>query len=211
MPTIPGSLLGFLPGQFLDADGNPLAGGSIQFYETGTVTPKNVYADAQLSEALTNPVILDGTGRATIFLEAGGYDAIIFDVSDVELWSVVGFEDIGQTFLASLGVIFSTGAEDVTSGYSVISTDQLVTVNSTGGADPCVINLPTASTRGLPLLIKNLGDIDIAVTPNGSDTVDGETGVVTIPAGDGTAPKPGLWLWPNQDGSGWIVASAVGF
>jgi hypothetical protein len=162
-----------------------------------------------MASANANPVELDGTGRATIFLAPGGYDAVIFDVNLVELYSVVGFEDIGQTFLASLGVTLATGSEDVTSGYIVLETDQFVTVDSTGGANPCIINLPAAADRGLPLGIKNLGTIALAVTPNGSDTIDTVIGAYTVPVA--ASPLfPSIWLTPNADGSGWWIVASHG-
>ena len=31
--------------QFIDANGNPIAGGTISFYQPGTLTPVNTYQD----------------------------------------------------------------------------------------------------------------------------------------------------------------------
>lgn len=49
--------------QFLDLNGNPLSGGSITFYSSGTTTLKAVYSDAALTVALANPYSLDAAGR----------------------------------------------------------------------------------------------------------------------------------------------------
>lgn len=209
MPTIPGALLPWIDRQYLDGSGIPLGGGSIQFYAAGTTTPKDTFADATLETANTNPVILDGDGRATIFLEPGAYDCLVYAQDDTLVYSVEGVEDIGQTFLASLGVTFATGSNVTESPYDVIATDNFLAIDTTGGDDPFVVNLPAASERGLPLGIKNLGDIEIAVTSNGSDTIDDETGAYTLPAADGTL-KPSIWLVPNEDGSGWWILASHG-
>jgi parallel beta-helix repeat protein len=55
--------------RFMDANGNPLAGGKIHTYLTGTSsTPKKTYSDSTGTEN-TNPVILDAEGYADIWLD----------------------------------------------------------------------------------------------------------------------------------------------
>jgi hypothetical protein len=46
----------------VDANGLPLAGAKLQFYETGTTTPQAVYSSADLTTPLSNPVVADGGG-----------------------------------------------------------------------------------------------------------------------------------------------------
>jgi hypothetical protein len=206
MPTIPGSLITIFAAGITDADGNPLAGGFVQFYATNTTTPKDTFSDVLMTEVNPNPVVLDGTGAAVIFAEPGGYDWIVYDANLVELWSIVGWEDIGQTFLAGLGVILSTGSSDVTSGYTVLPTDQLITVNSSGGPNPCVINLPPADEYPLILVIKNLGGTPLAVTPNGAETIDTLAAAYTVPAA--VSPLfPSIELANDGVTSWWIRAS----
>ena len=74
--------------QFCDANGQPLAGGSVNFYEVGTTTPKNTYQDSALSVVNTNPVILDSAGRATIW-GSGNYRQVLYDVFDNMIWDGV--------------------------------------------------------------------------------------------------------------------------
>lgn len=52
---------------FLDSNGAPVAGGCVYFYVPGTTTPKDTYLDPSGSNANTNPVQLDGAGRAVIY------------------------------------------------------------------------------------------------------------------------------------------------
>ena len=47
------STLVFQPGfRVLDASGRPVSGAQIRFFEAGTSTPKTVYSDAALTQAL---------------------------------------------------------------------------------------------------------------------------------------------------------------
>ncbi|NTY98555.1 hypothetical protein FCH30_15235, partial [Acinetobacter radioresistens] len=62
---------------FTDKCGTPLAGGLVYSYENNTLTPKNTYTDASLQVPNTNPVILDETGKADIFL-SGVYRFQVF-------------------------------------------------------------------------------------------------------------------------------------
>lgn len=74
--------------QFCDANGQPLAGGSVYFYEVGTTTPKTTYQDSSSTVANSNPVILDAAGRATIW-GSGSYRQVVYDVNDVMIWDGV--------------------------------------------------------------------------------------------------------------------------
>lgn len=58
--------------QFLDDNGDPLSGGKLYSYEAGTTTPKDTYTNAGGGTANANPVVLDSSGRATVFL-SGAY------------------------------------------------------------------------------------------------------------------------------------------
>ncbi|MCP1679407.1 DUF3060 domain-containing protein [Kerstersia gyiorum] len=53
--------------QYTDLQGRPLIGGRVFTYETGTSTPKVTYADSDMSQPNTNPVVLDARGEATIY------------------------------------------------------------------------------------------------------------------------------------------------
>lgn len=58
--------------QFLDDDGNILSGGKLYTYDAGTTTPKATYTAADGITPNANPVVLDSSGRATVFL-SGSY------------------------------------------------------------------------------------------------------------------------------------------
>lgn len=54
--------------QFFNNNGQPLAGGLVYSYLAGTSTPTPTYQNAAGTTANTNPVVLDSTGRANIWL-----------------------------------------------------------------------------------------------------------------------------------------------
>lgn len=66
--------------QFANSAGVPYAGGSLQFYASGTSTPLGTFSDQALSVANTNPVALDSAGRAgAIFLTNAAYKVVLSD------------------------------------------------------------------------------------------------------------------------------------
>lgn len=77
------------PRQFaVDANGAPLAGAKLYFYETGTSTPKAVYSDAGLSTALAQPVTADGAGLwPAIYLSSADYKVTLQDAFGVVVWT----------------------------------------------------------------------------------------------------------------------------
>ena len=68
---------GSLDTQYFDDAGDPLVSGKIYFYETGTTTPKNTYADVNNTILNTNPVILTAAGRQPNIFFSGVAKAIL--------------------------------------------------------------------------------------------------------------------------------------
>jgi hypothetical protein len=212
---VPGGLLPWVDRLFHDTNGDPLPGGKVDFFATGTSTRKDTFTDAQLTVAHPNPVVLDAEGRATVFLEAGGYDVVIKDANDVVIATIVGVIDLAQTFLAGQGgsgivaaPFLLTPAElGVTSGTVIAQATNFVTVNSTGGPDPCVITLPPADGRtgGRLLTIKNMGNILVEITPGAGDTIDDQAQAFVLGIING-GRVPGLSLVSDEDNNWWIVS-----
>ena len=61
--------------QFVDANGHPYAGGTVETYIPGTTTAKDTWQDHAASALNTNPVVLDASGRAFIRYAGSGLDA----------------------------------------------------------------------------------------------------------------------------------------
>ena len=73
---------------FTDDDGAPLAGGLIYTYAAGSYsTPKAAYTTAAGDTEHTNPIELDSSGRAVIFID-GSYNYIVKTAAGVTIRSV---------------------------------------------------------------------------------------------------------------------------
>lgn len=71
-----------------DSSGGVLAGGKLQFYESGTSTPLDTYSDDALTSANANPAEADSAGRwGAIFLKDQDYKVVLSDSDDVQIWS----------------------------------------------------------------------------------------------------------------------------
>lgn len=71
---------------FFDKDGNPLAFGKVYTYLAGTTTNQPTFTTENGDVANTNPVILNGEGYATIYLD-GSYKIVVHDINDNLIWS----------------------------------------------------------------------------------------------------------------------------
>lgn len=202
------SLLPWVKPQFSDAEGVPIPFGQLYSFIAGTETPQPTYSDVDLTIANANPLLLNAAGQSatSIYLLPTGYKFRLDDEDDVVLWTVDDVEDVGAVFAAGFGRTLAGGGKNVTSGYTLLPTDWLITVASTGGADPCLVNLAPAADSLQPVAIKNVGTLALSVVPNGSDVLEGVSGAFTVPA---AAPptQPAIWLVSDGVSSWYIVAS----
>jgi hypothetical protein len=72
--------------QFLDATPNVRAGAKLFFYEAGTSTKLNTYSDRTLSNANTNPVVLNSAGYPSvdIYLQDRDYKVVLAPSTDTD-------------------------------------------------------------------------------------------------------------------------------
>lgn len=73
---------------FVDANGLPLAGGSVFFYIPATTTPKVTWSDPGEVVPNANPVVLDSAGRAIIY-GSGDYRQVVKDVFGNTVWDAL--------------------------------------------------------------------------------------------------------------------------
>ncbi len=71
-----------------DSNGVPLAGGLLYSYAAGTSTPLSTYTDAAGTAPNTNPVVLDATGQAKVFMGVGTYKFVLQNSLGVQQWTV---------------------------------------------------------------------------------------------------------------------------
>ena len=193
--------------QFMDGNGTPYPNALLYTYIAGTSTPLATYSDSDLSVANSNPVVADADGifPAIYLSPLNGYKFILKDEDDVTIRTRDNILAPGDYFAGNFGTALQEGARDVTSGYTVTATDRLVTVASTGGPSPCIINLPAVSTRTQVVIIKNMGTVALSIVPNGSDTIDEVAAAFALEAA-ATPLFPCVWLDPST-GGWYIVAS----
>jgi hypothetical protein len=98
--------------QFFSNNGIPLAGGFIYTYAAGTTTPLAAYTDSTGNTPQTNPIVLDGNGRAPIWLGSAAYKLVLQDANNVTLWTVdnVSYINVGSITSAMIapGAVGST-------------------------------------------------------------------------------------------------------
>ncbi len=206
MALFPGSLIPWVDLQFHDEDGNPLSLGSLETYVAGTMTPQETFTDVDLTSANPTTIDLDAAGRPPdpIFLPPSGFKFIAKDADGNEQWTLDYIEDVGQVFASQFGILQTQGSSNVTTGFTQLTTDRFVTVDSSAGA--VTFNLLPAADFTQTLVIKNLGANTIAVTPDGTDTLDGLNAAYTIPAA--SSPNyPSIELSSDGVSSVWIRAS----
>ena len=207
--------LGLLPWielRFLDADGNPLSGGFLYSYIAGTTTPQDTYSESSGADGTENPnpIELDADGRPPdpIFILPTGYKFLLENADNVEQYSFDNVQDPGTIFASQFGAVTGVGSKDVNTGYQVLETDLLITIDATEATHPCVINLPAAADYFNALTIKNFAAVTVSVTPNGSETIDSLAAVYALDAA--ASPNfPAVTL--ISDGvSAWYITSSHG-
>ena len=147
---------------FLDTNGLPLAGGLIYTYAAGTTTPQAAYADSTGATALPNPVVLDASGRASIWLGAQNYKIVCQSAAGVVQWTA---DNVSSVSLAELQASSTFSSLNVT-GNAAIGGNETV-----GGA----LAAASASITGTANIQGALTAASESVT--GNATVGGTFGV----------------------------------
>ena len=159
--------------QVFDDSGEPLAYGKIYTYEAGTTTDKTAYTDATEDTSHTNPVILDGDGRAKIWLGAGAYKIRIFDADDV-------FVDDADNIIADF--VGESVSYDVSANTNINALYNQAKIYGDGSFTLSLLPA-TEAGDGFEFYVKNVGAGTITVDPDGSETID-DNASVDINAGD---------------------------
>jgi hypothetical protein len=142
-----------------------------------------------------------------MFLKPEGYDLIPNDADDNEIWRITDVEDIGQTFLANLGLQMASGTFDVNSGYTIIPGDWFVTSDSADTTDPFIFQLPPLAEWTTPLTIKHTTAFVAEVQPDGTDQIEFVAAAYDLPAA--ASPNlPTITLVPGA--SSWLISSSHG-
>lgn len=135
---------------FFDANGVPLASGTVEFYIPGTTTPKDTWQNSAQTILNPNPVTLDSAGRAIIY-GSGSYRQVVKDSLGNLVWDqetaepnsgAVSFGGTSggtanaQTLSASQ---FSYGDGQIISFVAGLSNTGATTISVGGGAPIAVL------------------------------------------------------------------------
>lgn len=124
--------------QFFDDNGNPLANGKLYAYSAGTTTAKATYTTEDADVQNTHPIILDASGRATIFID-GSYRFDLYDQNDVLIKStdnVTSFNALNETGDPFFQAFSGNGSQTVfalSESLGSDSKDVMVFVNDESG------------------------------------------------------------------------------
>lgn len=188
--------------QYLDASGDPVPGGKLFFFESGTSTDKDTWVDINLTIKNANPVILDGAGRIPNIFLSGTYKVILKDANDVQIWErdPVGGEAGAQ--FSEWGSTSIYNIEDIVRGSDDEYYQSLA--NNNQGNDP--VTTATFWTRILFVKVWNTNESystsDIVRGSDGSlykSLADSNSGndPTTTPTswGDTSRIQPGVPIW----------------
>ena len=84
-------LIQLLAAGVVDAEGQPLSGGHVYIYSSGTTEKADVYKDPDLEELEQNPLTLDDAGKAQIYVN----EAVRVLIKDSEYETVSDIQEVG--------------------------------------------------------------------------------------------------------------------
>lgn len=130
--------------QFFGSDGLPLVGGKLYTYAAGTSTPLATYTDFTEATQNTNPVILDSTGQANVWVpETTTYKYILKTSAEVTLYTV-DYVSVPLTTNSFASPPAIGSAVPNAGTFTTLTATGQVTFASTGAA---VINVGTTGER----------------------------------------------------------------
>lgn len=87
--------------QFFDSTGAPLVGGKLYTYQPLSLLPKATYTESSGATPNANPIVLDGAGRASVWLD-GSYSMTLTDASGATQWTADNVVSGDQSQFAGL-------------------------------------------------------------------------------------------------------------
>lgn len=137
--------------RYFDSKGKPLAGGQLFTYSAGTTTPLATFTDATGTVQNPDPVILDSTGAASVWLsQNSAYKFVLEDVNGVIQWTV-----------DNVTVSNSTGQSTIFTGGTILNATVFQNgLSDTGGA----VNFSAGPTHTLPIKVGTVAGLPATCT-----------------------------------------------
>lgn len=145
--------------QVFDANGHPLSGAKLYFYETGTTTPEDTFSDSGLTTPNANPVVADSAGRfSEIYLTAAQtYKVVLKDSADTTIWTadpVTGYlwTDDATSARAAIGAADTDSASESAAGLIELATQAEVNTGTDTERAVTPATLFAATTTGKTII-----------------------------------------------------------
>lgn len=178
--------------QQLDASGDVRAGSKLNFFETGTTTPKAVYSDTGLTTPFTQPVVADAAGVfPEIFLDGTDHRVQFLDSNDVQ---IDVYDPVTGTGLFGTSTLFSRLVEKftATAGQTIFNlgntytpgNDELqvwiqgvfqVTPENYTETDSTTITLTSGAVAGDLVVVANIKNANFTVNIEKQTATAGQT------------------------------------
>lgn len=133
---------------FVDANGVPLAGGTVAFYIPNTLTPKTTWQDPGQTTPNANPLTLDSAGRAIIY-GSGTYRQIVRDQFNNLIWDQLT-ADTASPGIAVGGTSTGTGNAQVVTATTFTATNGQIVTYIAGFTNTGAVTL-NAGTGPIPV------------------------------------------------------------
>lgn len=201
---------------FVDQNGKPLTSGTVDFYIPGTSTRKTTWQDSAGTIPNTNPVVLDGAGRA-IVLGNGSYRQVVKDRVGNQQWDQVtssagaggaGSSTVGDGnavgtvfpysgFVAPNNYAFAYGQELSRATFSNLLSAVTLTQNIT-----CISGIATLSNVADTTQLNIGAAVEAACVPAGSVVVSKTANSVNLNnlASVSTTTSGVFFPWGNGNG-----------
>jgi hypothetical protein len=124
--------------QFFDSNGLPLAGGKLFTYAAGTSIQQATFTDSTEAANNTNPIILDSTGSASVWLGASFYRMVLQDSNSVQLWDIDNISSSNLPFITSFLFLEGAAPPGVVGSdilYALATSHRLAMNNNNAGQD----------------------------------------------------------------------------
>lgn len=124
--------------QFFDSNGAPLAGGKLFTYLAGSSIQQATFTDSTEAASNTNPIILDSTGSASVWLGALFYRMVLQDANSVQIWDIDNISSSNLPFLTQMSFVEGASPGGVVASdliYGSAAAHRLAFNNNNAGED----------------------------------------------------------------------------